>query len=120
MARPKLACEDCKLIYARKGMKMNKKQSIQYKKLKKAVLEFEKPTISTSELWSLINRVTYDDKKRYFGFTENSRFNARLRYNRFFIQILQGEDIIELTQFNDIWKINKLEKIIDDLKEAEA
>lgn len=79
-----------------------------YQKFRKAVLEYPTENITIDGLYSLINRVTWNSKKRYFGYSNNSRFNSRLRYNRFMIKMLEGEGILEsIPSLIQVWKINR-------------
>jgi len=89
---------------------MNPQQRAKYQKFRNAVLERLGTLITTNELYILINRYTYSDKKRYFGYSRGSRFDSRLNYHRYFIKMLVGEGILIETEKFGIWRVKSHER----------
>lgn len=77
---------------------MNKKQSLAFENFKSDVLKLDYVDIDT--LYLFINRHTCNFKSPY-------GFNARLRYHRFFIKMLEGQGIIVPTERFQFWRVER-------------
>lgn len=82
--------------------------SHKYKEFREAVLQFGGDVINIDELYLILNRISYSDKKQYFGYSKDAKFNSRLKYHRHFIIMLEGEEILErLPNAIQAWRINR-------------
>lgn len=81
---------------------MNLKELQRFNEFKEAVITWGYPTITIGQLYTLLNRFTYD-RPSYHVY---GNMNARLRYYRFWIKMLVGMRILQDTQYFQVWSIH--------------